>query len=139
MFLPVTLRQTVIPTDQLTRTVGAYRQIMYGSIPIGSEGQHSRGDGRPVPRSARSAWRCQPYPCSPAASVSFLMRRTQNGVPMMPAVAEPKLGPPSGSSAGDVTENFFVSAAVVHGTPTAAHVLGLIKKQPRTAGALLQA
>jgi MFS family permease len=32
----LTLRQTVIPIDQLTRTVGAYRQIMYGSIPIGS-------------------------------------------------------------------------------------------------------
>ncbi len=121
MFLPVTLRQTVIPTDQLTRTVGAYRQIMYGSIPIGSEGQHSRGDGRPVPRSARSAWRCQPYPCSPCP----------------PSLS--RLGPPSGGPAGDVTENFFVGAAVVHGTPTAAHVLGLIKKQPRTAGALLQA
>ncbi len=32
----LTLRQTVIPADQLARTVGAYRQIMYGSIPIGS-------------------------------------------------------------------------------------------------------
>jgi Transmembrane secretion effector len=34
--LTVTLRQTVIPADQLARTVGAYRQVMYGSIPIGS-------------------------------------------------------------------------------------------------------
>jgi MFS family permease len=32
----LTLRQTVIPSDQLARSVGAYRQIMYGSIPIGS-------------------------------------------------------------------------------------------------------
>ena len=32
----LTLRQTVIPADQLARTVGASRQIMYGSIPIGS-------------------------------------------------------------------------------------------------------
>ena len=32
-----------------------------------------------------------------------------------------------------------MSAAVVHRTPTAAHVLGLIKKHPWTAGALLQA
>jgi len=32
----LTLRQTVIPADQLARTVGAYRQVMYGSIPIGS-------------------------------------------------------------------------------------------------------
>jgi MFS family permease len=32
----LTLRQTVIPADQLARAVGAYRQIMYGSIPIGS-------------------------------------------------------------------------------------------------------
>jgi MFS family permease len=32
----VTLRQIVIPPKQLARSVGAYRQIMYGSIPIGA-------------------------------------------------------------------------------------------------------
>ena len=32
----VTLRQIVIPADQLARSVGAYRQVMYGSIPIGA-------------------------------------------------------------------------------------------------------
>jgi Na+/melibiose symporter-like transporter len=32
----LTLRQTVIPGHELARTVGAYRQVMYGSIPIGS-------------------------------------------------------------------------------------------------------
>ena len=32
----LTLRQTVIPKDQLVRSTGAYRQVMYGSIPIGS-------------------------------------------------------------------------------------------------------
>lgn len=31
----VTLRQIMIPADQLARSVGAYRQIMCGSIPIG--------------------------------------------------------------------------------------------------------
>lgn len=32
----LTLRQSVIPKDQLTRSAGAYTQVMYGSIPIGS-------------------------------------------------------------------------------------------------------
>jgi MFS family permease len=32
----LTLRQTVIPRFLLTRSAGAYRQVMYGSIPIGS-------------------------------------------------------------------------------------------------------
>ena len=32
----LTLRQTVIPKALLARSVGAYRQIMYGSIPIGA-------------------------------------------------------------------------------------------------------
>jgi MFS family permease len=32
----LTLRQTVIPRILLTRSAGAYRQVMYGSIPIGS-------------------------------------------------------------------------------------------------------
>ena len=32
----LTLRQTVIPRSLLTRSAGAYRQVMYGSIPIGS-------------------------------------------------------------------------------------------------------
>lgn len=32
----VTLRQIMIPADQLARSVGAYRQIMCGSIPIGA-------------------------------------------------------------------------------------------------------
>lgn len=32
----LSLRQTVIPQDQLSRSAGAYTQIMYGSIPIGS-------------------------------------------------------------------------------------------------------
>jgi MFS family permease len=34
--LSITLRQTVIPQGQLARTNGAYRSLMYGSIPIGS-------------------------------------------------------------------------------------------------------
>lgn len=34
--LSVTLRQTVIPRNQLARTIGGYRLLMYGSIPIGS-------------------------------------------------------------------------------------------------------
>lgn len=32
----LTLRQTVIPEEQLSRSAGAYAQIMYGLIPIGS-------------------------------------------------------------------------------------------------------
>ncbi len=32
----LTLRQTVIPRSLLARSGGAYRQVMYGSIPIGS-------------------------------------------------------------------------------------------------------
>ncbi|HLL63123.1 MAG TPA: MFS transporter [Propionibacteriaceae bacterium] len=32
----LTLRQTVIPRSLLTRSAGAYRQVMYGSIPLGS-------------------------------------------------------------------------------------------------------
>lgn len=32
----LTLRQSVIAKDQLTRSPGAYTQVMYGSIPIGS-------------------------------------------------------------------------------------------------------
>ena len=32
----VTLRQIVIPTGHRARAVGAYRQVMYGSIPIGT-------------------------------------------------------------------------------------------------------
>jgi MFS family permease len=32
----LTLRQTVIPRFLLTRSAGAYRQVMYGSIPLGS-------------------------------------------------------------------------------------------------------
>lgn len=41
----LTMRQTAIPKDQLTRSAGAYTQIMYGSIPLGSAiagilGQH---------------------------------------------------------------------------------------------------
>ena len=32
----LTLRQTVIPPSLLARSGGAYRQVMYGSIPIGS-------------------------------------------------------------------------------------------------------
>ncbi len=32
----LTLRQSVIAKDQLTRSAGAYTQVMYGSIPIGS-------------------------------------------------------------------------------------------------------
>ncbi|MFZ2626054.1 MAG: MFS transporter [Propionibacterium sp.] len=41
----LTMRQTAIPKDQLTRSAGAYTQVMYGSIPIGSAlagllGQH---------------------------------------------------------------------------------------------------
>ena len=34
--LSITLRQIVIPHDQLARTQGGYRFLMYGSIPIGS-------------------------------------------------------------------------------------------------------
>ncbi len=34
--LPTTVRQTVIPRNQLARTTGGYRQLMYGSIPLGS-------------------------------------------------------------------------------------------------------
>lgn len=41
----LTMRQTAIPADQLTRSAGAYTQLMYGSIPVGSAlagalGQH---------------------------------------------------------------------------------------------------
>lgn len=41
----LTMRQTAIPKDQLTRSAGAYSQVMYGSIPVGSAlagllGQH---------------------------------------------------------------------------------------------------
>lgn len=32
----VTLRQAIIPADQLARSAGAYTQVMYGSIPVGS-------------------------------------------------------------------------------------------------------
>lgn len=32
----LTMRQQIIPADQLTRSAGAYTQVMYGSIPIGS-------------------------------------------------------------------------------------------------------
>lgn len=32
----LTMRQQLIPADQLTRSAGAYTQVMYGSIPIGS-------------------------------------------------------------------------------------------------------
>lgn len=32
----LTLRQTVIPDDVLTRSAGAYTQVMYGSIPLGA-------------------------------------------------------------------------------------------------------
>ena len=31
----LTLRQSSIPRDQLTRSAGSYTQVMYGSIPIG--------------------------------------------------------------------------------------------------------
>jgi predicted MFS family arabinose efflux permease len=34
--LSITLRQTVIPHNQLARSNGGYRLLMYGSIPIGS-------------------------------------------------------------------------------------------------------
>ena len=34
--LSTTLRQIVIPRDQLARTTGGYRLLMYGSIPLGS-------------------------------------------------------------------------------------------------------
>lgn len=34
--LSATLRQTVIPRNQLARTTGSYRLLMYGSIPLGS-------------------------------------------------------------------------------------------------------
>ena len=42
---PLTMRQTAIPKDQLTRSAGAYTQVMYGSTPLGSAiagilGQH---------------------------------------------------------------------------------------------------
>jgi hypothetical protein len=43
-----------------------------------------------------------------------------------------------GCSAGDVAADLLVSAAVVHGTPAAAEVLGLVKKEPWTAGAFLE-
>lgn len=41
----LTMRQTAIPQDQLTRSAGAYTQVMYGAIPMGSAlagalGQH---------------------------------------------------------------------------------------------------
>lgn len=41
----LTMRQTAIPKDQLTRSAGAYTQVMYGAIPLGSAiagllGQH---------------------------------------------------------------------------------------------------
>lgn len=41
----LTMRQTAIPANQLTRSAGAYTQLMYGSIPVGSAlagalGQH---------------------------------------------------------------------------------------------------
>lgn len=32
----LTLRQTIIPEGQLSRSAGAYAQVMYGSIPVGS-------------------------------------------------------------------------------------------------------
>lgn len=32
----LTMRQTAIPESQLTRAAGAYTQLMYGSIPLGS-------------------------------------------------------------------------------------------------------
>lgn len=32
----LTLRQQIIPDNQLARSAGAYTQLMYGSIPIGS-------------------------------------------------------------------------------------------------------
>ena len=44
---------------------------------------------------------------------------------------------PGNSPASDVATNLLVRAAVVHGTPTTTQVLGLIKKQPRAPGALL--
>lgn len=31
----LTLRQSAIPREQLTRSAGAYTQVMYGSIPLG--------------------------------------------------------------------------------------------------------
>ena len=34
--LSTTLRQIIIPRDQLARTTGGYRLLMYGSIPVGS-------------------------------------------------------------------------------------------------------
>jgi MFS family permease len=34
--LSTTLRQRIIPSDQLARTTGGYRMLMFGSIPIGS-------------------------------------------------------------------------------------------------------
>ena len=43
-----------------------------------------------------------------------------------------------GCSAGDVAADLLVSAAVVHGTPAAAEILGLIKKNPWAAGASLE-
>lgn len=32
----LTMRQQVIPPDQLTRSAGAYTQVIYGSIPLGA-------------------------------------------------------------------------------------------------------
>ena len=49
-----------------------------------------------------------------------------------------KSGPLPSCAAGDIAANLFMSAAVVHGAPTTAEVLGLIKKQPWTAGASLE-
>jgi predicted MFS family arabinose efflux permease len=79
----LTLRQTVIPADQLARTVGAYRQVMYGSIPIGSAlagvlgatagtraGVVAGTIGLPSP----------PCPCSPAASANCPPPRQRNPI-----------------------------------------------------------
>ena len=41
----VTLRQIVIPANQLARSVGAYRQVMYGSIPVGAALAGVLGEG----------------------------------------------------------------------------------------------
>jgi len=32
----LTMRQQLIPRDELTRSAGAYTQVMYGSIPLGA-------------------------------------------------------------------------------------------------------
>jgi len=42
-----------------------------------------------------------------------------------------------GGATADVAANLFMSSAVIHGTPPAAEILGLIKKHPRTASAFL--